>query len=186
MSNPLAQRLDTLKTELAQHLVAYHVHDAPTISDAQYDLLYNELLQIEALNPSWVTPDSPTQRVGATPLDGFSQVTHRTAMLSLSNAFEAADVAAFDKRCREGLDVAEIEYACEPKFDGLAITLTYENGLFIQGATRGDGETGEDVTSNLRTIRAIPLKLATSSPPALLEVRGEVLMLRREIGRAHV
>ncbi len=184
-------RLDALKLELASHLVAYHVHDAPDISDAQYDVLYNELLKLEAANPKWITADSPSQRVGAAPLDGFEQVKHRTPMLSLSNAFSADDLAAFDRRCREGLSLATdaagaavLSYACEPKFDGLAITLTYENGILTQGATRGDGETGEDVTANVRTIRTIPLKLiCAGTPPALLEVRGEVLMLRRDFER---
>ncbi len=181
-------RLVALKQELATHLVAYHVHDAPVISDAQYDVLYQELLALEAAHPEWVTADSPSQRVGAAPLDGFEQVKHRTAMLSLNNAFSADDLIAFDRRCREGLDLpldaAALEYACEPKFDGLAITLTYENGVLTQGATRGDGETGEDVTANLRTIRTIPLKLLSLvAPPLLLEVRGEVLMLRRDFER---
>ena len=188
MIDPARARLEALKLELASHLVAYHVHDAPDISDAQYDALYNELLSIETAHPEWVTPDSPTQRVGAAPLDGFEQVKHRTPMLSLSNAFSADDLAAFDRRCREGLnlatDAAPLSYACEPKFDGLAITLTYENGMLIQCATRGDGETGEDVTANVRTIRTVPLKLiCDGTPPTLLEVRGEVLMLRRDFER---
>ncbi len=190
-------RFLALKQELAMHLVAYHVRDAPVISDAQYDVLYAQLLDFEAAHPEWITPDSPSQRVGAAPLDGFAQITHRTPMLSLNNAFSVDDLSAFDRRCREGTnlaaDDAALEYACEPKFDGLAVTLTYENGVLTQGATRGDGEFGEDVTANLRTIRSIPLKLmplnvigaslGTSSPPTLLEVRGEVLMMRRDFDR---
>ena len=175
-----AARAAQLRREIERHNRLYYNEDAPEISDARYDELFRELAALEEKHPALVTPDSPTQRVGSTPSEGFAEVTHRVPMLSLANAFSDEDIANFDRRCREGLDVAEVEYACELKFDGLAITLAYENGLFARGATRGDGSTGEDVTANLRTVRAIPLRLETRKAPALLEVRGEVLMLRRD------
>ncbi len=174
----LQARVTTLKAEIEDHLYRYHVKDAPTIADAEYDALFAELVNLEIAHPEYATPDSPTQRVGAKALEEFSEVTHRMPMLSLNNAFTDADIAAFDKRCRDGLDAAEIEYACEPKFDGLAISLTYLNGVFTQGATRGDGAVGEDVTQNLKTIRSIPLKIENAPP--LLEVRGEVLMQKKD------
>ncbi|MCP5277613.1 MAG: NAD-dependent DNA ligase LigA [Thiobacillus sp.] len=163
----------------------YYVLDAPTIPDSEYDRLLRELQELESRHPELVTPDSPTQRVGAAPLKDFDQVTHAVPMLSLNNAFSEAEVAAFDRRVREGLEreAQEIEYAVEPKFDGLAITLRYEDGLFVRGATRGDGYTGEDVSTNLRTVRAIPMRLAGEQVPQALEVRGEVLMLRKDFER---
>lgn len=178
-----AQRAAELRYSIEQHNYNYYVLDAPTVSDAEYDGLFRELQRLESQYPEFATVDSPTQRVGATPLSGFPEVTHRVPMLSINNAFTEEEVAAFDRRIRETLDVAQIEYACEPKFDGLAVTLTYERGRLTQGATRGDGYTGEDVSANLRTIRAIPLKLSLDSAPALLEVRGEVLMLKRDFQR---
>jgi DNA ligase (NAD+) len=176
-----AEKIEQLRVVLNEHLYRYHVRDEPTISDAAYDTMYAELVALEADNPALVTPDSPTQRVGAKPLDSFPEVSHRMPMLSLGNAFSDDDIVAFDKRCRTLLGDAiegEVEYACEPKFDGLAISLTYVNGVFVLGATRGDGAVGEDVTQNLRTVRSIPLKIETTA--ALLEVRGEVLMQRRD------
>ncbi|MDP1605299.1 MAG: NAD-dependent DNA ligase LigA, partial [Rhodocyclaceae bacterium] len=172
-----------LRAEIERHNHAYYVLDAPTIPDAEYDRLFRELQEIEAAHPALLTPDSPTQRVGGAPLSEFRQVAHGVPMLSLNNAFSAEDAAAFDRRCREGLGVDGVEYACEPKFDGLAVSLRYENGVFVQGATRGDGFTGEDVTHNLRTVRNIPLRLAGADVPAGLEVRGEVLMPRRDFER---
>jgi len=172
------KRLTALRAEIERHNYLYYVKDAPQISDAAYDDLFRELEGIEREHPQWVTPDSPTQRVGATPRSQLAQTTHRLPMLSLNNGFADADVENFDRRVREGLDAETVEYACEPKFDGLAVTLSYEHGRFVQGATRGDGYTGEDVTANLKTIRAIPMRLADAEPP-LLEVRGEVLMLKR-------
>ena len=145
--------------------------------------LFRELQQIEQRYPQLVTLDSPTQRVGALPLKAFSQIAHRTPMLSLGNAFEDVEVEAFDRRMREDLSVDYVEYAVEPKFDGLAVSLNYENGIFMTGATRGDGYTGEDITLNLRTIRAIPLHLTADHIPALLEVRGEVLMLKADFAK---
>ena len=163
----------------------YYVLDAPTLPDSEYDRLLRELQDLEAAHPELATPDSPTQRVGALPLKDFAQVTHGVPMLSLNNAFSEAEVEAFDRRVREGLEREDqaIEYAVEPKFDGLAITLRYEDGLFVRGATRGDGYTGEDVTANLRTVRAIPMRLPGAALPAVLEVRGEVLMLRKDFER---
>ncbi len=158
----------------------YYVQDAPTVSDNEYDGLFRELQSLEAKHPSLITPDSPTQRVGGSPVKAFSSITHRVAMLSLNNAFGDDELRSFDKRVREGLGIGQVEYAVEPKFDGLAITLTYENGLFTQGATRGDGYTGEDVTHNLKTIRSIPQRLNIPNPPRLLEVRGEVLMFKAD------
>jgi DNA ligase (NAD+) len=180
--NP-ASRAASLRAEIERHNHAYYVLDAPTIPDAEYDRLFRELQDIEAAHPELSVPDSPTRRVGGAPLPEFRQVAHAVPMLSLNNAFSAEEAAAFDRRCREGLGVEQVDYACEPKFDGLAISLRYERGVFVQGATRGDGFTGEDVTQNLRTVRNIPLRLTGSGIPELLEVRGEVLMLRGDFER---
>ena len=172
-----------LRAEIEHHNRQYYVLDAPLISDAEYDRLFRELQEIERAHPELASPDSPTQRVGGEPLPEFEPLTHRTPMLSLNNAFSAEEVAAFDKRVREGLKEKDVEYLAEPKFDGLAISLTYEQGVFTQGATRGDGYTGEDVTPNLRTVRSIPLHLQGAALPRLLEIRGEVLMYRRDFER---
>ncbi len=176
----VAERVRLLRREIERHNHLYYVLDAPEVSDAEWDAMFAELASLEAAHPELVTPDSPTQRVGARPAEGFAEVTHRVPMLSLANAFADEDVAAFDRRCREILDAPAIDYSCELKFDGLAVSLAYEDGVFVRGATRGDGETGEDVTANLRTVKAIPLRLRAAAPPGLLEVRGEVLMLRRD------
>lgn len=174
------QRLLTLKQKIADYDYHYYVLDAPIVSDAEYDQDFRALLQLEASFPQLISSDSPSQRVGGQALNAFDSVTHRQAMLSLNNALSDEELIAFDKRVREGLNLETVAYAVEPKFDGLAITLTYENGVFVQGATRGDGYTGENVTHNLKTIRAIPATLPISHPPALLEVRGEVLMLKAD------
>ncbi len=250
-----SERARFLRDELARHNVAYYVHDAPTVSDAEYDALMNELLALETAFPALVSPDSPTQRVGAAPVSAFGQIVHKRPMLSLGNAFSAEDLRQFDTRARRalGLAVADdvqkaaeraavaaaktalkpkrakktvaeavvavagsdgattdmtadaainvasaeagakppesavadiaIEYICELKLDGLGVSLTYENGVFTKGATRGDGQTGEDITLNLRTIKGIPLRLATDAPPALIEVRGEVFLTHGEFKR---
>ncbi len=183
LPSDIATRARFLREEIERHNYLYYVLDTPAIPDAEYDRLFRELERLEAAFPQLATPDSPTQRIGAAPLPGFSQVTHRVPMLSLNNAFAEEEVAAFDRRVREGLVVDEVEYAVEPKFDGLAISLVYENGVLVQGATRGDGYTGEDVTVNLRTIRAIPLRLHAAQPPRLLEVRGEVVILKADFDR---
>jgi len=169
-----------LRREIERHNRLYYVEDAPEISDAEFDRLFQQLVDLEAKHPALRTPDSPTQRVGAEPSAEFTEVVHRVPMLSINNAFAGEDVEAFDRRCREALGVATVEYNCELKFDGLAVNLAYEDGVFAQGATRGDGMKGEDVTPNLRTVRSIPLRLDTKRPPRLLEVRGEVIMLRRD------
>jgi len=174
------QRAAALREELERHNYEYYALDAPLISDAEYDALFRELQDLEARYPELATPDSPTQRVGTQAQNQFGEVRHRVPMLSLNNAFEDDEVAGFDRRARENLDVATVEYAAEPKFDGLAINLTYVDGALATGATRGDGFVGEDVTANLRTIRAIPLRLTRKPLPGVIEVRGEVLMLKRD------
>ena len=179
MASPRA-RAGQLRREIERHNRLYYNEAAPEVSDAEYDAMFRELQDLEAAHPELCTPDSPTLRVGSAPSAGFAEVTHRVPMLSLANAFEPEDVESFDRRCREGLDTERVEYACELKFDGLAVTLAYEDGVFVQGATRGDGATGEDVTANLRTVRSIPLRLALKKAPRRLEVRGEVLMMRRD------
>lgn len=174
------QRASALRGEIERHNYQYYVIDEPLVSDAEYDRLFRELQALEAEYPELVSPESPTQRIGAQAQAQFGPAKHLAPMLSLNNAFDADEVGAFDRRLREALGEAHLEYAAEPKFDGLAISLTYENGSFVRGATRGDGYVGEDVTANLRTLRAIPLKLGVARPPRLMEVRGEVLMLRRD------
>jgi len=176
----VAERAKQLRARLEDANYRYYVLDAPTISDAEYDRLFRELQDLEACHGELATPDSPTQRVGAAPAQAFGTVRHRVPMLSVNNAFTEEEVEAFDRRIREALDADAVEYCCEPKFDGLAISLAYERGAFVQGATRGDGYSGEDVTANLRTVRAIPLRLRATQPPRLLEVRGEVLMYKRD------
>ncbi|WP_425251668.1 NAD-dependent DNA ligase LigA [Janthinobacterium sp. NFX145] len=189
MTDPInqdaAQRVLALTAELNRHLHAYHVLDNPTIPDAEYDKLFVELQVLEATHPDLRTPDSPTLRVGAAPLPQFEQVTHTVPMLSLNNGFSDDDIVNFDRRVREGLgfDAQDVAYAAEVKFDGLAINLRYENGLFVQAATRGDGATGEDVTANIRTISGIPLRLHGDKIPALLDVRGEVMMFKGDFAR---
>ena len=173
------RRVATLRAEIEGHDYHYYVEDAPSVSDAQYDALFRELQALESLHPELVTPDSPTQRVGGKVAGAFEAVLHRAPMLSLNNAFSDDEVEGFDRRVREALGVDSVEYAVEPKFDGLAISLVYEQGALTVGATRGDGESGENVTANLRTIGAIPLRLPGDAP-SLLEVRGEVLMLKRD------
>lgn len=173
-------RIQQLRELINRYDYEYYVLDAPSVPDSEYDRIYRELQALEQQYPSLKTADSPTQRVSGSAANAFNSITHRQAMLSLNNAFEDNELAAFDKRIGEALGVMQVTYAVEPKFDGLAITLTYENGIFTQGATRGDGYSGEDVTHNLRTLRAIPMRLHCAEPPRLLEVRGEVLMLKRD------
>ncbi len=186
----IRQQAQSLRETVDLHNYRYYVLNAPTIPDIEYDKLFRELQQLEQHYPQLITPDSPSQRVGAAPLKEFSQITHRTPMLSLSNAFEEAEVDAFDRRVCQGLEVGSVEYAVEPKFDGLAVSLCYENGVFATGATRGDGYTGEDVTLNLRTVKSIPLHLYDglhgNHQPTLLEVRGEVLMLKADFEKLNL
>ncbi|WP_318477017.1 NAD-dependent DNA ligase LigA [Photobacterium leiognathi] len=180
MSIDLQQELFTLREQLDYHGHRYYVEDNPEIPDAEYDRMMQQLLKIEADHPEWVTVDSPSQRVGGTALEGFTQVKHEIAMLSLDNAFNDDDLRAFQKRLQDRLrSGSELSYCCEPKLDGLAVSLMYENGVLVQAATRGDGATGENITHNVRTIRAIPLKLQGTDWPARLEVRGEVFMPKK-------
>ncbi len=174
------ERARKLREQIAFYDHQYYVLDSPTVPDSEYDALFKELQDIEASHPEWVTTDSPTQRVGGHPRTGFNEVRHHVPMLSLANGFGEEDIRNFDRRVREDLGMSEVEYACEPKFDGLAVSLVYEGGVLVEGSTRGDGTTGEEVTANLRTISAIPLRLPLHSPPDRLEVRGEVLMLKKD------
>ncbi len=170
-------RINQLRQEIAEHNHRYYVLDAPSIPDAEYDRLFRELQGLEAQHPGLITPDSPTQRVGAAPLKQFATVIHEVPMLSLENAFDEAELVAFDKRVRQRLDQeGPIEYACEPKVDGVAVSLLYERGRLIRAATRGDGVTGEDITQNVRTIPQVPLHLRGKDYPGVLEVRGEIYM----------
>ncbi|MDD2742134.1 MAG: NAD-dependent DNA ligase LigA [Rhodocyclaceae bacterium] len=174
-----SQRAAALRAEIERHNEAYYRDDAPTIPDAEYDKLFRELHALERQYPALLTPDSPTQRVGAAPLKAFAEHRHGVSMLSLNNAFEATEVDAFDQRVRDGLEsIAAVDYAVEPKFDGLAISLSYQNGVFVRGATRGDGTTGEDVTPNLRTLRSLPLRLSGVGWPEFIEIRGEILLFK--------
>ncbi|SMB83885.1 DNA ligase (NAD+) [Pasteurella testudinis DSM 23072] len=173
----ISHQIEQLRQQLRHHEYLYHVLDQPQLPDAEYDRLMNRLKQLEADNPELITADSPTQRVGAKPLAGFRQITHELAMLSLDNAFSDDDFHAFNRRIQERLGNSdELTFCCEPKLDGLAVSILYVNGVLTQAATRGDGTTGEDITGNIRTIRNIPLQLLTDTPPARLEVRGEVFM----------
>ena len=170
------ERANALRREIAHHDYRYYVLDSPEITDARYDRLMRELLALEKQYPELVTPDSPTQRVGGAPREAFAPAVHRTPMLSLANAFGEEELLDFDRRVRAALPEERVEYVVELKIDGLAVSLWYENGLFTRGATRGDGETGEDITPNLKTIPAIPLRLRENVPA--LEVRGEVYMTK--------
>ncbi len=168
-AKPPSEVARRLREQIAQADHDYYLLDQPTLPDAEYDRLMRELQALEAANPELITPDSPTQRVGGAPSREFREVRHAVPMLSLNNAFDEASVAAFDTRARDALaragrSVEQIEYACELKFDGLAVNLRYEQGELVQGATRGDGAVGEDVTANIRTIRAIPLRLGKRAP----------------------
>jgi len=172
----IARKAEQLREEINQHNYKYYVLDDPVIPDADYDRLFQELQKLEQRYPELITPDSPTQRVGAQPASSFNKIKHEVAMLSLSNAFTDQELEDFDRRVREKLAVESVAYAAEPKLDGLAVTLMYKAGKLDYAATRGDGTTGEDVSHNIRTIRSVPLKLQGSGYPDVLEVRGEVFM----------
>ena len=173
----LRQRVLRLRAEIEHHNYRYHVLDDPEVPDAEYDRMMAQLRALEQQHPELIVPDSPTQRVGGAPVSGFAEVRHHKPMLSLDNAFSREDVVAFDRRVRERLETdKEINYSCEPKLDGLAVSLTYRNGSLEIAATRGDGTVGEDVTHNVRTIQSVPLRLTGKSWPQVLEVRGEVFM----------
>ncbi len=177
-------RIDALREQIDYHDYRYYVLDSPVISDAEYDRLYRELQALEAAHPDLITPDSPTQRVGAQPLVAFGTVKHALPMTSIDNAFAEDDLRDWDARVRKGLALAgEPTYTAEPKFDGVSVSLRYENGLLARAGTRGDGYTGEDVTANVRTIKAVPLKLVGRGWPDVLEVRGEVVIPKRDFER---
>src|SRR5947208_14725743 len=181
MENPAA-RAEELRAQLRDASHRYYVLDAPTLSDAEYDRLFRGLEQLEADHPDLITPDSPTRRVGAGPSEKFAKVTHRRQMMSLANAMAEEEFLEFDARVHRLLGGEKVRFVMEPKLDGLAVTLTYEDGRFVQGATRGDGLVGEDVTQNLRTIKMVPLQLK-GTPPKLFEVRGEVFINKRDFVR---
>ena len=174
----ILRQIQLLRSEINQHNIHYYVQDNPVVSDSEYDELMRKLEKLENENPTLITPDSPTQRIGASPLSEFQSLVHRLPMLSLANAMNKDELKEFDAQVKKGLGLeADIEYAAEPKLDGLAVELVYENGIFTHGSTRGDGTTGENITQNLKTIRAIPLSLTENVPiPRILEVRGEVFI----------
>ncbi len=175
-------RVEELREQLNEHSYRYYVLDDPVVSDAEYDELMRELIALEERFPELVTPDSPTQRVGVTPADLFAPVQHRTPMLSLDNVFDEEDLRAWAARVER--EVGEgADYSCELKIDGVAVAITYEDGVLVQGATRGDGRTGEDITANVRTVRSVPQRLRTKNPPRLLEVRGEIYFPTRAFER---
>ena len=187
-SSDIAKEIERLREKLRHHEYLYHVLDNPEISDAAYDRLMNQLKSLEAANPKLVTPDSPTQRVGGAPREGFQTVQHRTPMVSLDNAFSFEELANFDRRVRQATGRDKVEYTTEHKFDGLSMSLVYENGSLVRGVTRGDGRTGEDVTPNVRTIRSIPLnldpaRLKKAGLTGTFEVRGEGIMTRKAFER---
>ena len=177
MSSPIFEQISQLRAQLEEHNHNYYVLDAPSIPDAEYDRLMRELSALEQANPEFQSPDSPTQKVGGAALDKFEQVTHQVPMLSLDNAFSEEEFAAFNRRIKERLmDNNELTFCCEPKLDGLAVSIIYRDGVLVQAATRGDGMVGENITQNVKTIRNVPLKLRGDDFPAELEVRGEVFM----------
>ena len=176
MAKDVNKRIGQLRSEIRKHDYLYYVLNQPKISDRQYDKLFAELKKLEEANPQFITPDSPTQRVSERPLEGFTNVRHSVPMLSIDNTYNAEELKAFDERVRKGLGSNDYDYAVEPKIDGLAISLRYESGALVTAATRGDGRVGDDVTANVRTIKAVPLSLLGDKIPAVLEVRGEVYM----------
>lgn len=179
MLSSVETRMSFLRSEIERHNRLYYLHDAPEITDAEYDVLFRELLELEERHPDLAIPDSPTRRVGAPPLEKFFQVPHGIPMLSLENAMTDGEIVEFDERVKRFLGIpleGEIEYICEPKMDGLAVELVYRDGILTRGSTRGDGFVGEDVTLNLKTIKTVPLRLSTPEPPRLVEVRGEVFL----------
>ena len=179
----ILRQIQLLRIQINQHNIRYYVHDDPIISDAEYDKFMRELLDLEKDHPDLITPDSPTQRVGAKPLEEFQSVTHRLPMLSLANAMNMDELIEFDTRIKKDLGIeTDVEYVAEPKLDGLAVEIVYEKGEFSYGSTRGDGNTGEDISQNLKTIRAIPLILEGDAP-ALLEVRGEVYITHNDFSK---
>ncbi|HEY9034081.1 MAG TPA: NAD-dependent DNA ligase LigA, partial [Pseudomonadales bacterium] len=173
-----AEQINRLREQINEYNYRYYVLDDPSVPDAEYDRLMQQLLALEAEHPQLASDDSPTRRVGAKPAQGFAEVQHELPMLSLDNAFDDEQLQDFDRRIRERLNYKgeHLEYACEPKLDGIAISLLYEHGQLVRGATRGDGSTGEDITLNVRTIASVPLKLRGTGWPQRLEVRGEIYL----------
>lgn len=177
ISKKIIEQIEKLREQINEHNYSYYVLDNPIIPDAEYDRLLRQLQELETQYPSLITGESPTQRIGAEPIKAFPEVQHEIPMLSLDNAFSEEEIEQFDKRIKDRLDTPnEISYCCEPKLDGLAVSIVYKEGLLVRGSTRGDGYTGEEVTSNIRTINSIPLKLRGKGFPKVLEVRGEVFM----------
>ena len=174
------KEIEKLRIQIQDHSYRYYVENDPTLSDAEFDFLYAQLVKLETEFPELITPESPSQRVGSETNQAFKQVKHLQPMLSLSNVFTIGELSAFDKRVCDEIGVKDIEYSAEPKFDGLAVSLIYDEGKFTLGATRGDGFVGEDVTHNLKTIKSIPLKLEGKNIPKKIEVRGEVVMLTKD------
>lgn len=180
----IADEIDHLRRLIEEHNYRYYVLDDPSVSDAEYDILFNRLKELETIKPELVSADSPTQRVGAAPLKSFNTIKHDVAMLSLENAFTDEDILDFDQRIRDRLQTNNnIEYCCEPKMDGLAVNIRYENGFLTQASTRGDGASGEDITTNIKTINMVPLRLRGENIPGILDVRGEVFMSRAGFAR---
>ena len=179
------QRIKELKKIINEHNYKYYIKDDPTISDEEFDHKLRELELLEKENPEYLTPDSPTQRVGENPISEFQTIQHRRPMLSLANAMNDRELIAFDKRMRKELGLNRVNYIAEPKLDGLGVELVYENGSFVYGSTRGDGFQGEDITHNLKTINSVPLTLRNDDLPApsLLEVRGEVFIKKEDFKR---
>lgn len=175
MARSVSQRVAQLREELRQHDYAYYTTGKPVISDREYDRLLEELRELEAAHPELITPDSPTQRVGETPLDGFEHVTHAIPMLSVDNTYDDKQLRKFDERVAKGLEGAAYRYLVDPKIDGVAVALRYEGGLLVLAATRGDGTTGDDITQNVRTLRSVPLRLRGKNVPAVVEARGEIV-----------
>ncbi len=179
------KRIKELRNIINEHNYKYYVLDDPSISDGEYDDLFKELKSLEKLDPKYFDPHSPTQRVGAEPLEGFNKITHQVPMLSLANAMNSEELISFHERSKKMLGVESITYVAEPKLDGLGVELVYKDGSLLHGSTRGDGFTGEDITHNLKTIRSIPLKLRSHEQPlpSLLEVRGEVFIEKSEFNK---
>src|SRR5438874_7394929 len=174
----VVQKIEKLREEIRRHEELYYVLDSPEISDADYDLLLEQLQKLEQQHPDLITPDSPTQRVGGRPAEGFSEVMHRRPMLSLDNSYNIDELRSFDQRCRRLADGRAFDYVAELKIDGLSISVHYEDGVLVRGVTRGDGRVGEDVTQNVRTIRSVPLRLKVSEGGEV-EVRGEAYLSRK-------
>src|SRR5437868_8956643 len=179
-SQTIEREIESLRDEIRRHEELYYVNDNPEISDAEYDALFARLKQLEEEHPELITPDSPTQRVGGRPAEGFAEYVHRRPMLSLDNSYNIEDLRAFDERCRRLADGRAFEYVTELKIDGLSISVHYQDGVLVRGVTRGDGRVGEDVTQNVRTIRTIPLRLKTGDKKieTEVEVRGEAYLSR--------